>query len=1435
MARRVIERIGVKVIPDLTGFRAELRSKLQAMPGLSVEIEAHLGNLSKVRADIERITRDRDLTIRADFRHDAAAMREFQRVTDDIADKWDDFDRDREDGARARSRAERAAYDERQRQLDGLMRANRDMERHVRDAHTSLKRLAEDGTKLDRDRIRQIRRDWEDFITGLEDEAIDVEIQLDDSAKERFKQNLDQLIRDYDDTDIDFEANADTFFASRQLSWVSRTRIVDLYVRVNEKSLTAAATAIAALSGGRLLGEVGSDIWDFFKDLDKNIPSWTMWMTGIVNLTGTLLGLTTQIVSFSADLARISHMFLTLPGLIMGGAAALLVTINAWQNVKEELEELADPLTNLREAMSDAYWAEARQPIRDMVMNLMPQLEVVLTNASRAMGSFAGAFATALEHQLGGGRLEQIFDTMAEGFDILAQGADGYAGTIVNLALIAGEYWPRLADWMNRQATAFSNWLDAIATDGRLDFWMERAIDNLYELGYGLADMGRLLRGITEAAEAAGAAGLAGFHDTMERWQEVINSPNGQRALIDYFTGGRIAAEGLGEAIENIFVPLSRISDAVRDALAQSGSTVAELGGLFGDVLGDRSFWNGIETMLARMESGIAKLRDASDEVAEFLGAAAELTGHFADALAGPLSAALEVILPRLSSLQDPIERLLTALTDALEGLIRSGAFERLMDNLVDLVEIVVDLAIDAIPVVLPALETLLSIVSSIPPEMLLIAGGATILSGGMIRLAQGIWPTVSALLNMNTAALTSSTSMGRLGGAMKGLGWAALAAAAVAAFKLIGDHIQASIASVAEWENALKTAGETASLFTSGDRGWWQGASSGWLMDAAGISDVDQVLNALDKIDLVRARSWMDPFGWSSESQMLNSIENMGDALAQLYTQSVPEAQRAFRNMWEELGASEEQMRTLISASDTFQDALMRQATAMGINVSGLSDMETESLLLALATGDYSHAVGDALTQLDGYVDQLQKTTGELESAEAATDRLLDTQKRANSEFWATEEAARSFAENVERFSGLLDDIDFSEAVTDGWFDYGTQAGIDLSRGFQQYIDSTNISLEQMLADPQVTLDELKNTFGTAYQDIVSAGLEAGLSPSAIRDLIGQLYSIFDLDPHEVERRMRDSLPDNPSWVASARADAAAAVASIREEFDAGIEQHIPIATETLGGLLSDGFGKAGVDSIGALVGGISDNSGAAIGEITDLSDLMDEVMAGLPVKSLRHGGDLSKSLGDGIRDQNDIPAGESRRVRDLLNQVLSELPSKARTHGENMSKSLGSGINAERSRVKAAARAAATAARVELTALSSSGHGIGSSLGSGIAAGISSKVGAIAGAAAAAVRAATNAAKAAGDIHSPSRLWEREIGYQLAAGGARGIRAGSLLMDAEARRAVPDAPSFATGAAGGSGGVTIKQEVHPAPGMDESEIADIGLRKMAFALRSI
>ena len=91
-------------------------------------------------------------------------------------------------------------------------------------------------------------------------------------------------------------------------------------------------------------------------------------------------------------------------------------------------------------------------------------------------------------------------------------------------------------------------------------------------------------------------------------------------------------------------------------------------------------------------------------------------------------------------------------------------------------------------------------------------------------------------------------------------------------------------------------------------------------------------------------------------------------------------------------------------------------------------------------------------------------------------------------------------------------------------------------------------------------------------------------------------------------------------------------------------------------------------------------------------------------------------------------------------------------------------------------------------MNALNGVGFGVGASLGQGMARGIQSTIALVAASAVALVHNATTAAKRAGDIRSAfSFVGSREIGYQLGAGGARGITRSAALHRNAARDAIP------------------------------------------------
>lgn len=838
--KRVMDELGqTRKVDAEVGFKESPQSKAaqdRAITGFKKQIEQAVED---ARSDVnflgEGLTPDELEKVRQGLERTIQRIQDKAYVNYRVNIDEDDVDRitrkfrQTADSVRDLAHENEGMYWEAARSAEELTRRNRELAQQSKEAAAAKDRQErEDAAKLKRseEAVRQavgrLRQLQTDSIRQFERD-ISRDVQIDDryinSVKDKFEDSLERMradlnlkfevelpreemleiehqfnkfIHDMNGKNVRIDADANTFFASRMIQWLTRPRFVEIFARMNKKSVVSAATTIAALSGGRLIGEMGSDVWDFFKNLDKNLPSVTAMTVAITGLSGAMFGLLSQFVSIGAGFAQMGPLFLTLPGFLMGSIAAIAGLVIAWKDAGTELADLKQPFRDLQDVMSSSYWREAREPIRELVTGLMPQMERALGRASGALGSFTGALADSFANELADGRFESIFETFSEGFEVLEEGTDGFAGAIVSMAQIAGRYWPRLAGWITETANTFDGWLKDISEDGRLDAWMETAIQALKDFGAGLHAAGSILSGFWRAAENAGATGMAGFRETMEDWDKLINSPDSQTALTHFFAGGRAALEGIGNAIEHIFGGLSAVGPEVERAFAGAGGAVEEFGRLLGGVFSEGAFVSGLADAMESFKQSFQDFAPAVEPLSNMLGDTARFIGEMGEAFSGPLSAAVIALEGPLTRILDALKPLMGTLADELERIIASDQVKSILDDLATTIEGVVtainerlpelqpvidaflnafEALADQLPDLVPILEDILDILIALEP--LLTAIGKA-LEWTLIMVSGAIQSTVElirgSLATINTFMDGIFEAIGRIGAAFQGL-----------------------------------------------------------------------------------------------------------------------------------------------------------------------------------------------------------------------------------------------------------------------------------------------------------------------------------------------------------------------------------------------------------------------------------------------------------------------------------------------------------------------------------------------------------------------------------------------------------------------------------------------------------------------------------------
>lgn len=388
------------------------------------------------------------------------------------------------------------------------------------------------------------------------------------------------------------------------------------------------------------------------------------------------------------------------------------------------------------------------------------------------------------------------------------------------------------------------------------------------------------------------------------------------------------------------------------------------------------------------------------------------------------------------------------------------------------------------------------------------------------------------------------------------------------------------------------------------------------------------------------------------------------------------------------------------------------------------------------------------------------------IERANILKDALENYRAYTDAGFGADEAISNvidGFGEKLQAYEGLEEQL------------RGLMEGNDGNGANTAEIDQSQAELDTFVQECQTAIDENTTKVAgmkqTALETLGETTTEAlkDFSPEDIEATLGFLdgYGV------EVDEKMRGELEGTVN-LGQAIADACntgdnSAVQSVIDSMFSGVD-------------FTSATAQTGADTVQGMANAISDNAGLATGAAESVGNSTVDAFNSSTgchspsTKTAETGRNLVAGLVQGMSDTGAVTAAATALGQAAVSAIQQALASVDGSESESIGAALLGGIadgahsgsggiaSALRSAVASAASAAASSA-------SSSGRSIGVNLMSGIHSGISSMVSSIAQAAANAVRQAVAAAKAAGEIHSPSRVMEREVGTQLMRGMEVGV----------------------------------------------------------------
>jgi len=305
----------------------------------------------------------------------------------------------------------------------------------------------------------------------------------------------------------------------------------------------------------------------------------------------------------------------------------------------------------------------------------------------------------------------------------------------------------------------------------------------------------------------------------------------------------------------------------------------------------------------------------------------------------------------------------------------------------------VMDAAIGFGQVFLPAisdasegLSTFTSFLGGLPEPaqggigVLTLLAGAIVLSGGVALLA------IPKIAEFRVATALLATQMPKTTAALRGTSsflagpWGVALAAAALGVMLLTEYLDSLKASSAEYQNVIANAKSADDLFKVSDEGRL-------------ISRLDEATESAETFQSTLNKIATNAFltGLSLPAQQLQkSLKDLGGELAITAQTDLPGAQKSFALLTKEMELSDEQQLQLLNQMPEYREALIEQATALGINVSATDEAAANTALLELAQGTGAKSSTEAA---DAYLD----AADEVGALQSNLDTLIDTINEAN------------------------------------------------------------------------------------------------------------------------------------------------------------------------------------------------------------------------------------------------------------------------------------------------------------------------------------------------------------------------------------------------------------------------------------------------------
>jgi phage-related protein len=476
-------------------------------------------------------------------------------------------------------------------------------------------------------------------------------------------------------------------------------------------------------------------------------------------------------------------------------AKALEKLSPAAREVAVGLRKIAPELVKFQQGLQEAFFRGMDlMDVMPRLRGIMSQLRAPTQGLAQDFGNIVRRFADFATEQKSVNFVRDAINSLRGAIQNIFPAFTPLLNGLRDVGTVGIPLMEQLGSAVGGVGIKFGEWLSEIAADGRLETWIDTALNTLGELGGIAQNVGSILNSVFSAASATGGGLLGTIEEVTGQFADFLKSAEGSAAIRDLFSGILAAAKALAPVV-------TTVAKAVAGPL---GNALSRIASEIGPVL--------LETVQA-LAPAFGPLLDALVDllvaVAPILPPLAALVALLATGLAGGVSALAKALGPTIQMLagsflpvlQQLLPVIQAALIQALPIAAKAGM--DLAKALLPLVPAIIQFGSALLTALLPYLPQLLdSFIKLVPPLTQLATLFADQLSSALIAIIPYLPMIIGFFVSMQTTIYTMVAAgvkllnfLFRLGSALQAIA-GGLIGKVLSSFSTLGPRMWALITS---------------------------------------------------------------------------------------------------------------------------------------------------------------------------------------------------------------------------------------------------------------------------------------------------------------------------------------------------------------------------------------------------------------------------------------------------------------------------------------------------------------------------------------------------------------------------------------------------------------------------------------------------------------